>query len=127
MSLIDDLQIRDVVYGDKVVTAKMYLNDFHAQPYGYVNGGATIAFGEVLAGMATYHMGGGDYAGVGQTVTAHHISPRKPEGYVIAKGVLLHGGKRSHTWDISVYDETEKVLISKITVVNALVPLKVEK
>ena len=33
---------------------------------------------------------------VGQTITANHMKPKKIEGYIIAKGKLIHMGKKSH-------------------------------
>lgn len=126
-TLIECLQIEDVTYTDTTVESVMRLNEFHGQPFGYVNGGAWLAYGEVLAGMGSYYLGQGAYIGVGQMVTGHHMRPKKPTGFVIGKGVLLHGGKRSHTWEISIYDEDGNTLLSKITVVNSLLDIEKTK
>ena len=54
MTMIDALQIDCVeLTGPTSGQGVMHLNSYHAQPQGYLNGGATLAFGEVLSGMLT--------------------------------------------------------------------------
>lgn len=123
MSLIDQLNIEYVKLTDTGFEGIMKLSEFHSQPFGYLNGGATLAFCEVVAGMADYEMGKGEYVGVGQTITAHHLTAMKPEGSLKATGTLLHGGKRSHVWDIKVTNDQNQH-ISQVTVVNAIIPMQ---
>ena len=99
----------------------MQLNDFHAQPQGYLNGGASLAFAEVTAGMASNAIGADKYFAVGQTITANHLNPTKAQGILRAQGQLLKNGKRHHVWEIKLFDE-EGTCISHITVTNALLP-----
>lgn len=120
MNLVDQLQIQYVNMTDTGFESAMQLSAFHAQPFGYLNGGATIAFCEAIAGMASNHMGEGMYVGVGQTVTAQHLQAMKAEGVLKAKGTLLHNGKRNHVWEIKLTNEQDE-LISQVTVVNALI------
>jgi len=100
--------------------AKMNLTLFHSQPFGVLHGGATIAFGETVSAMASNRMIVKNLVAVGQTVIAHHFKPKKIEGYLLAKGILMHQGKRSHVWRIEMYDENE-LLISCVTITNAIV------
>ncbi len=100
--------------------AKMNLTPFHGQPFGMLHGGATCAFGEIVAGMASYQMLKKSKVPAGQTLVAYHFKPKKIEGYLLARGILLHQGKRSHVWRIDMYDENE-ILISCVTVTNAIV------
>ncbi|WP_295238802.1 PaaI family thioesterase [Veillonella sp.] len=125
MNLVDQLQIQYMNLTDMGFESAMALSSFHAQPFGYLNGGATIAFCEAIAGMASNRMGQGEYVGVGQTVTAQHLRPMKAEGLLKATGTLLHGGNRNHVWEIKVTDETGR-LISQVTVVNALIRMAKE-
>lgn len=119
MTLIDDLHIEFVRLTDAGFESAMVLSEFHAQPMGYLNGGATLAYAEIIAGMASMELGKGDYVAVGQSVTAQHIRPMKAEGRLLAFGELLHAGKRNHVWSIRMQNE-KGLLISQVTVVNAL-------
>ena len=119
-NLIDQLNISLVSLTDTGYTSQMALSSFHAQPQGYLNGGATLAFCEITAGMASNQLGAGTYFAVGQSVNANHLNPKKSEGYVTAQAILLHKGGRSHVWDIKILDETNQ-LIAQVTVTNALI------
>ena len=140
MNMIDQLNIREFqVFTDENIsnkkntdksvskiyhfTSKMLLSDFHAQPHGFLNGGASLAFAEITAGMASNDIGSGQYFALGQSISANHLNSKKCEGYVKAYGLLLKNGKRNHVWEIKITDDNEK-LISQITVVNALITQK---
>ncbi len=123
MNLIDSLDIEYLqITGDKV-EAKMNITQFHSQPFGYLHGGATIAFGETVAGYASKAKIKPDQAAVGQTVTAHHLKPKKAAGCLIAKGRLLHEGRSCHVWCMEMMDETN-ILIAQVTITNAIVTIK---
>ncbi len=120
MNLIASLNIEYINVNDNEFEAKMNLTKFHDNTYGYLNGGATIAFGETIAGYASSEIIHDDELAVGQSVTANHTKPKKIEGYIIAKGKLMHKGRQSHVWNIEMIDEND-VLISLVTVVNAII------
>lgn len=126
MTLVDQLNIDHVNLTETGFESAMIMTEFHAQPFGYLNGGATLAYCEAIAGMASNLMGKGDYVGVGQTITAHHLKATKPVGKLLAEGTLLHGGKRSHVWEIKVTNEAGEH-ISQVTVVNALIEMPPRK
>lgn len=126
MTLVDQLNIDHVNLTETGFESAMTMSEFHAQPFGFLNGGATLAYCEAIAGMASNLMGKGDYVGVGQTITAHHLKATKPVGKLLAEGTLLHGGKRSHVWEIKVTNEAGE-RISQVTVVNALIEMKPNK
>ena len=90
MNLIEALQIeKPHMTSDTTCVAKMNLGDFHKQPQGYLNGGATLAFAEIVAGMMSNELIGADKFGVGQSITANHVRPARCEGALIAHGTLL--------------------------------------
>lgn len=120
MNLIEALDIQEILVTENQFEAKMKLGSFHAQPYGYLNGGATIAFAEIIAGYASNQLGKGSYHAVGQTVTANHVKSKRAEGYLYAKAELLHKGNRNHLWNIKMLNE-EGDLIAIITVLNAII------
>ena len=140
MNLIESLNIEYINVNECGLEAKMNLTQFHTQIFGYLHGGATIAFGESITGYASIQkinkeilpetVSGHDSIEttnldkvvVGQSITANHMKPKKIEGYIIAKGKLLHEGKKSHVWSVEMFDENN-VLISFMTVTNAIITL----
>ena len=121
MNLIEALQIeKPHMTSDTTCVAKMNLGDFHKQPQGYLNGGATLAFVEIAAGMMSNELIGADKFGVGQSITANHLRPVRCEGSLTAHGTLLVKGKTSHVWRFDMKDDAER-LISQVTVTLAIV------
>lgn len=122
MTMIEALQIDNVeLTGPVSGRAIMHLNEYHAQPQGYLNGGATLAFGEILSGLLSNQLIESNQFAVGQSVTASHLRPMKAEGNLIAEGQLLLKGKTSHVWRVDMYDENHR-LISQVTVTCVIVP-----
>ena len=135
-SLLEQLQIETFHCAGQAFQSRMKLSAFHAQPLGFVNGGVYLAYGEALAGMASnailaQEMTAPSESGtdsepirqkvaVGQSVTANHVRPKRCEGYVVARGQLLHKGGRNHVWMISIFDEEDQ-LLSHMTVTNSII------
>ena len=135
-SLLEQLQIETFHCAGQAFQSTMRLSLFHAQPFGFVNGGVYLAYGEALAGMASNAIlaqeimpsserGTGSEStkqriAVGQSVTANHVKPKRCEGYVVARGQLLHKGGRNHVWTIHIFDEDDR-LLSHMTVTNSIV------
>ena len=121
MNLIESLRIeKPHMTSETTCMAKMNLGDFHKQPQGYLNGGATLAFAEIAAGMMSNELIGKDKFGVGQSITANHLRPVRCEGSLTAHGTLLVKGKTSHVWRFDMKDDAER-LISQVTVTLAIV------
>lgn len=121
MNLIESLQIeKPHMTSETTCVAKMNLGDFHKQLQGYLNGGATLAFAEIAAGMMSNELIGADKFGVGQSITANHLRPVRCEGSLTAHGTLLVKGKTSHVWRFDMKDDAER-LISQVTVTLAIV------
>ena len=135
-SLLEQLQIETFHCAGQAFQSTMRLSPFHAQPFGFVNGGVYLAYGEALAGMASNAIlaqettkpreNGSESAkqrvAVGQSATANHVRPKRCEGYVVARGQLLHKGGRNHVWTINIFDEEDQ-LLSHMTVTNSIVNL----
>ncbi|NLI92737.1 MAG: PaaI family thioesterase [Peptococcaceae bacterium] len=122
MNIIEGLNIEYIHVDADRLEAKMNLTPFHSQRFGFLHGGAVIAFGETAAGYASNQIVDKGQAAMGQTIVANHMKSKKIEGYILAKGKLMHQGKTSHVWGIEMLDEKD-VLISYITVTNAIVKL----
>ena len=135
-SLLEQLQIETFHCTEQAFQSTMKLSSFHAQPYGFVNGGVYLAYGEALAGMASNAIlaternasspnsssngMGNKRVAVGQSVTANHVRSKRCNGYVVARGQLLHQGGRNHVWMINIFDETDQ-LLSHMTVTNSII------
>lgn len=120
MNFIEALDIKDIQLSKDSYTAKMCLGEFHKQPFGFVNGGAILAFAEITAGYASNLFGQGKYHALGQSINGNHLKAKQSEGYLYAEAELLHKGNRNHVWSIRISDE-QGLLISQVTVVNALI------
>ena len=120
MNLIEGLNLEYIHVFERELEAKMNLTQFHNQTFGYLHGGATIAFGETITGYASLQKINKDQVAVGQTITANNMKPKKIQGYIIAKGKLIHMGKTSHVWSVEMFDENN-VLISYMTFTNAII------
>ncbi len=123
MNLIQALNIKDFKLNESTFTAKMGLSEFHAQPQGFVNGGAMLAFAEVVAGQASNLILGELGHALGQSISAQHLKATKCQGSLLVKAELLHRGTRIHVWNVQFFDERQR-LISQITVNNAIVQRK---
>ena len=137
-SLLEQLQIETFHCTEQAFQSTMKLSSFHAQPFGFVNGGVYLAYGEALAGMASNAIlaqemlaPSNSCAGsepikqrvaVGQSITANHVRPKRCQGYVVARGQLLHKGGRNHVWTINIFDETDR-LLSHMTVTNSIITI----
>ena len=135
-SLLEQLQIETFHCTEQAFQSTMKLSSFHAQPFGFVNGGVYLAYGEALAGKASNAIlaqemlaPSNSCAGsepikqrvaVGQSITANHVRPKRCQGYVVARGQLLHKGGRNHVWTINIFDETDR-LLSHMTVTNSII------
>ncbi|HKL39039.1 MAG TPA: hotdog fold thioesterase [Cryomorphaceae bacterium] len=108
-------------FGDDFVEATMPVNSNVHQPAGLLHGGATAALAESLGSLGSFIMVGDAAAGVvGIEINANHIRSIK-EGMVIARGTLLHKGRKTHVWDIKVTDESGR-LISVCRLTNMILP-----
>lgn len=120
MNLVEGLNIEYIQVDESTLEAKMNLTEFHDQTFGFLHGGAIIAFGETIGGYASNKKIDATKVAVGQSITANHVKPKKIAGYILAKGKLLHQGTTSHVWSIEMLDENN-VLISYLTVINAII------
>ena len=120
MTLIEALQIENVSLTKSGFKANMNLGQFHEQPQGFVNGGAVLAFAEIVAGYASNLLEKGKYGAVGQSIAGNHMKTLKAERKLYAKGELLHRGEKTHVWSVRMED-CKGNLTSIITITNVLI------
>lgn len=103
--------------GHNFIKASMPVFENTIQPYKILHGGASVALAETLGSMASnFVLGGNDLIAVGQSINANHIRPIPYGKHVTAIAKPLHLGKRSHVWEIEMFNEDNKLsCISRLT------------
>lgn len=99
-----------------VCIGTMPVDERTVQPFGYLSGGASLAFAETIAGVGSYSLCP-DSACVGMTVCANHIHSAPKGSIVTATARIIHKGKKTHVWQVDIRDE-KQILISSISVTN---------
>jgi 1,4-dihydroxy-2-naphthoyl-CoA hydrolase len=91
------------------------------QPQGLLHGGASVALGETIGGVASAAVLGPDspLMPVGLEINANHVRGVR-DGLVTATCRALHLGRTTHVWDIRV-ETAEGKLVSVIRLTNSLV------
>lgn len=103
---------------------RMAVTDASRQPAGLLHGGATAALVETVASLGSAIQCPKGTVPVGIEVNCNHLRAKK-EGVIEAVGVPVHRGRRTHVWDVKVYDEQKKMIaIGRCTV--AIMPIEKE-
>jgi len=98
------------------IMATMPVNEKSIQPYGTLCGGATLALGEILAGVGSVCINP-ECNAYGMNVSCSHVHSALPGEIVTATARILHAGHRSHVWQVEVRDK-DNALISSMSVTN---------
>lgn len=108
------------------VEATMPVDHRTCQPFGILNGGASLALAEMVAGHGSVPLCTPNEMPCGIQVSANHVGMvRVQEGaYVIAKGTLIHRGRTSHIWNVDIVTPENK-LISTARIVNQIVKKRI--
>lgn len=108
------------------VTATMPVDHRTCQPFGILNGGASLALAEMVAGHGSVPLCSQNEMPCGIQVSANHVGMVKvAEGtYVIAKGTLVHRGRTNHIWNVDIVTPDNK-LISTARIVNQIVKKRI--
>ena len=109
-TLMEQLGIECIELGEDYVVSKMPVDHRTHQPMGLLHGGASAALIESIGSMgSTLLLDITKQHPVGIEINANHVGGIK-SGNVIAKGKILHAGKRTHLWQIDITEEgTEKL------------------
>jgi 1,4-dihydroxy-2-naphthoyl-CoA hydrolase len=107
--------------GLKTLTAIMPVDERTIQPFGVLNGGASLALIECLGSMAAnLALDREKYVAVGQNVNGSHFKPSLKGETVTGVASPLHIGKTSQVWEISITNG--KTLICKGSITMAVIP-----
>lgn len=110
-TLMETLGIEFMKSGVDYVKAKMPVDSKTHQPMGLLHGGASAALIESIGSLGSALLCdlNVEYP-VGLEVNANHIGGVS-SGNVIGIGKLLHAGKKTHVWQVDIFDESNDKLI----------------
>ncbi|MFN5634292.1 MAG: hotdog fold thioesterase [Flavobacteriia bacterium] len=110
-TLMGVLGIECVEIGEDYIVATMPVDQRTHQPMGMLHGGASAALIESIGSMgSTLLINLEKEIPVGLEVNANHVGGIK-SGSVKAIGKVVHAGKRTHLWQVDIFDEETNRLI----------------
>lgn len=122
-TLMEVLDITCIELGDDYLVATMPVDHRTHQPMGLLHGGASAALIESIGSMgSTLLLDLSKEAPVGIEINANHIGGMK-SGVVKAIGKIVHAGKRSHLWQVDLYDQATDKLICTGRLTIMVVPI----
>jgi 1,4-dihydroxy-2-naphthoyl-CoA hydrolase len=101
---------------DDGIVGEMPVDHRTKQPFGLLHGGASCVLAESLGSIASNMVVDQEkFAAVGQSINANHIKSAK-SGNVKGICKAIHIGKKSHVWEINIYNDQEQlVCVSRFT------------
>ncbi len=121
-TLMEVLNIECIELGDDYLKSRMPVNTTTHQPAGLLHGGASAALIESIGSMGSVLLI--DFEKeipVGLEINANHIAGVR-DGHVIATGKLVHGGKRTHVWQVDLHHEETGKLVCTGRLTVMIVP-----
>ena len=119
-SMGEGLGIRFEEMKEGFVKATMPVDHRTCQPFGILNGGASLALAEIVAGHGSVPLCSPEQIPCGIQVSANHLRMVPVGSHVIATGTLIHRGRTTHIWNVDITDPDGK-LVSTARIVNQLV------
>lgn len=110
-TLMETLGIECIEIGEDYLVSTMPVDARNHQPMGLLHGGASVALIESIGSMGSSLLLDleKEYP-VGLEVNANHVGGIK-SGMVKAIGKIVHAGKKTHVWQVDVFDfETNKMV-----------------
>ncbi|HEX4888661.1 MAG TPA: hotdog fold thioesterase [Luteibaculaceae bacterium] len=103
-TLMETLGIEFTAFGSDFLEATMPVGKHNHQPMGLLHGGASIALAESIGSLGSALMVDiKKYAVVGLNMQANHLKSVR-SGLVTGRGELIHKGRSTHIWDITIRD-----------------------
>ncbi|MCB9260844.1 MAG: hotdog fold thioesterase [Flavobacteriales bacterium] len=115
-TLSEALGMEVVEIGSDFLTIKMPVDRRTVQPYGLLNGGASMALAETVASFAgNIYLQNQNKICVGLEINGNHLRSVR-SGWVFGKATAIHLGKSTQVWNIDITDESgEMVCKSRFT------------
>ena len=117
-TLLKSLGIEIIEISKNSVTGKMPIDARTHQIYGYLHGGASVAFAETLCSIgAAANIDVTKQKALGMEINANHLRVME-SGWVQGEAKPIHLGKKTQIWEIKITDDENKlVCISRCTMV----------
>lgn len=110
-TLMEVLGIECVEIGEDYVVSTMPVDHRTHQPMGLLHGGASAALIESIGSMgSTLLLDLEKEYPVGLEVNANHIGSVR-SGAVRAVGKIVHAGRKTHLWQVDIYDQGTNKLV----------------
>ena len=114
--MIENVGIKIVEIGPDFIKATMPVNEKTTQSYGILHGGASVVLAETIGSFGSVLVV--DFPRVkafGLDINSNHIRAVR-SGLVTGIAKPLHLGRKTHVWEIKIYNEEEKLVnISRLT------------
>jgi len=116
-TMVEGIGIEFKEIGENFIKATMPVDHRTVQTYGILHGGASVTLAETIGSIASAMVIDKEkYYCVGLEINANHLRSAK-KGFVTGIVTPIHLGKKTHVWEIKIYDDEEKLLcISRLTV-----------
>ncbi len=123
-TLIEALGIVYTKIEEGLVEAIMPVETKTCQPFGLLHGGASLTLAETVAGVGSNCMCEQDSISVGIQVAGNHLAPSYIGDTIIAKGELIHCGRKTHLWNVDLFSQKNQKLIATVRVSNSIIKKK---
>jgi 1,4-dihydroxy-2-naphthoyl-CoA hydrolase len=108
-TMMEALGMEAVEVTPERMVLRLPITDKIRQPMGLLHGGATAALVETVASMGSFIQCPEGHVPVGIEVNCNHLRGKK-DGVIEAVGIPVHRGRRTHVWEVKVYDENQKMI-----------------
>lgn len=117
-TLMETLNIQCTELGDDFLVLEMPVNEKVHQPMGLLHGGASAAIIESVGSLGSVLLiDPSEHAPVGIEINANHLGSMR-SGTVKAVGKIEHAGRRTHVWQVDLFDKSteKKICTGRLTV-----------
>ncbi len=109
-TLMQQLGIEYLEKREGYVKARMPVDKRTLQPMGILHGGASLALAETIGSLGSALLLDLDKYDVrGANINANHVGAVS-EGWVYGEAELIHRGRYTHVWNITIKDETGRLI-----------------
>ncbi|MBO6518078.1 MAG: PaaI family thioesterase [Bacteroidia bacterium] len=109
-TLSDNLGMEVVELGPDFLIMRMPVDHRTKQPFGILDGGASMALVESAASFAgNIWVQSENKRCVGLEINGNHIRSVK-SGWVYGKATPIHTGKRTHVWNVDITNDQEQLV-----------------
>ena len=124
-TLMETLNIQCIEVGEDYLVSTMPVSKVTHQPMGLLHGGASAALIESIGSMGSFLLLDmeKEYP-VGLEVNANHVGAIT-SGLVKGVGKIVHTGKKTHLWQVDIYDMETNRLICTGRLTIMIIPRKV--